>query len=277
MGPETSALVDAIGSPAFDSRLFKALGRWVAAEHIALYRFDHRGADICCAASKQGGDAALENCRRYSQAGYWRRDPAIVKALALDCITSPVIFRVAAGSIRDVAYRKAMYLQEGIAETVLVCADRPNGRFGLSLMRTAAWGPGFETREMLALADVANVVLSVAAKHAGFGFKQSSRLITSFSSIAEIEAELDHLLSELTLRERQVCARILYGLSVQGIALDLGVGKESVATYRKRAFHRLGIGSRHELLRLYIAAVDPVRGPRDWKDPAPRAAHLALG
>ena len=36
-------------------------------------------------------------------------------------------------------------------------------------------------------------------------------------------------------------------------ALDLEVGEETVATYRKRAYQRLGIGSRHELFQLYLA------------------------
>jgi DNA-binding CsgD family transcriptional regulator len=53
-------------------------------------------------------------------------------------------------------------------------------------------------------------------------------------------------------RESEVCARILYGLSTTGIALDLGVGEETIKTYRKRAYHRLGIGSERELLNWYL-------------------------
>ena len=47
-------------------------------------------------------------------------------------------------------------------------------------------------------------------------------------------------------------ARILYGLSAAGIAVDLGIGIESVTTYRKRAYRRLGIATQRELLVWYL-------------------------
>ena len=50
-----------------------------------------------------------------------------------------------------------------------------------------------------------------------------------------------------------MCARILYGLSSVGIALDLTVSEETVKTYRKRAYQRLAIGSERELLTWYLA------------------------
>ncbi|MDY0012496.1 MAG: helix-turn-helix transcriptional regulator [Rhodocyclaceae bacterium] len=266
LGPQISALVDAIGSQAFNGILFNALQERLAIEHLALYRFDRHGCDICGAAGSAGSDTALADCRRYVEAGHWRRDPAIIEAQTLRFIPTPVILHVTAGSMQHAAWGTAAKpFTENVAEAVLVCADRPNGRFGLRLVRTAAFGRGFEPHELQAIGDMANVLLSVAAKHAGFGINQASRLTSSFSSIAEIETELDKLSPELTLRERQVCARILFGLSVHGIALDLGVGEESVATYRKRAYLRLGIGSRHELFRLYIAAVDPGKLPGNWR------------
>ena len=55
-------------------------------------------------------------------------------------------------------------------------------------------------------------------------------------------------------REFEVCVRILYGMSTCGIALDLGVGEETVMTYKKRAYARLGLASQRELLLWYIDA-----------------------
>lgn len=254
---EISGLVDAIGSRVFNSILFETLQERMAVEHFTLYRFDQHGFDICCAASSDGSDTALDRCRRYVEAGYWRRDPAIAKAQSLPVIKVPVFFRVNASLIADAAYRDEMYIHEGITERVVICADRPNGRFGLSVVRTRAGGRGFCDGELAALGEIADVILSVAAKHVVFGSGEPSRLLTSFSSVAEIEAGLGGGSWDLTMRERQVCARILYGLSIHGISLDLGVGEETIATYRKRAYRRLNIGSRHELLRLYISKVNP--------------------
>ena len=68
--------------------------------------------------------------------------------------------------------------------------------------------------------------------------------------------------SALPRREAEVSARILYGLSSVGIALDLSVSEETVKTYRKRAYQRLAIGSERELLTWYLARWSRWRGHR---------------
>lgn len=65
--------------------------------------------------------------------------------------------------------------------------------------------------------------------------------------------------AELSPREGAVCARIVYGMTAYGIAIDLGIGEESVSTYRKRAYRRLGIGCQRELLMWYLAQWDQAR------------------
>lgn len=53
--------------------------------------------------------------------------------------------------------------------------------------------------------------------------------------------------SPLTEREVQVCTLILMGCSSEAIALRLGIAVNSVLTYRRRAYERLGIVSQNEL------------------------------
>ena len=43
------------------------------------------------------------------------------------------------------------------------------------------------------------------------------------------------------------CARLLQGMTYEGIANDLGLSAPTVKTYRNRAFARLGIHFRSEL------------------------------
>ena len=45
-----------------------------------------------------------------------------------------------------------------------------------------------------------------------------------------------------------------------GIALDLNIGEESAMTYRKRAYHRLNIGSQRELLLWFLRQWSQQRG-----------------
>jgi hypothetical protein len=45
----------------------------------------------------------------------------------------------------------------------------------------------------------------------------------------------------------------LFGISSAGIALDLGIGEETVMPYRKRAYMRLSIATQRELLLWYVS------------------------
>ena len=49
-----------------------------------------------------------------------------------------------------------------------------------------------------------------------------------------------------------MCARLLQGMTQEGIACDLGLSLPTVKTYRNRAFSRLGIHFRNELFALAL-------------------------
>lgn len=70
--------------------------------------------------------------------------------------------------------------------------------------------------------------------------------------LCELEQRFHKRFPELTPRERQICARAAIGISIEGAALDLGIGSASVLTYRKRAYNRLGVSSAYELARLVM-------------------------
>lgn len=75
------------------------------------------------------------------------------------------------------------------------------------------------------------------------------------ASVDRIERRLRAWPQPLSQGEVQVCARILHGMSNEGIALDLGIKPESVMTYRKRAYQRIGIATRHELFCWYLRSI----------------------
>jgi Response regulator containing a CheY-like receiver domain and an HTH DNA-binding domain len=57
-------------------------------------------------------------------------------------------------------------------------------------------------------------------------------------------------LSGLSERERAVCLGILAGRKNEAIAGEMGLSPETVITYRRRAYHKLGISSRGALFAL---------------------------
>ena len=69
-------------------------------------------------------------------------------------------------------------------------------------------------------------------------------------SVTQLETRFAERHPRLTARELQVCARAAMGMSVEATALDLGIGKTSVLTYRQRAYQRLCVASPFELCAL---------------------------
>jgi len=69
-------------------------------------------------------------------------------------------------------------------------------------------------------------------------------------SVAQLEDRFGSRFTQLTTRERQVCARAAVGMTVEATALDLQIAKTSVLTYRQRAYQRLNVSSPFELCSL---------------------------
>ncbi|WP_095946465.1 helix-turn-helix transcriptional regulator [Variovorax boronicumulans] len=65
----------------------------------------------------------------------------------------------------------------------------------------------------------------------------------------EIERALQRTAPLLSPRERAVCARIACGIGIDGIAAELCIAASTVATLRKRAYAKLAIHGRQQLLR----------------------------
>ena len=77
--------------------------------------------------------------------------------------------------------------------------------------------------------------------------------MTRDTQIETLMERLTRIETNLTQREKEVCARILLGMSSEGIGLDLGIKMQSVLTYRKRAYARLNISSQNELFALCLS------------------------
>ncbi|MEP7313649.1 MAG: LuxR C-terminal-related transcriptional regulator, partial [Pseudomonadota bacterium] len=69
-------------------------------------------------------------------------------------------------------------------------------------------------------------------------------------TVEQLENRFAIRFEALTVRERQVCARAALGMSVDSTAVDLGIARTSVLTYRRRAYQRLCVKSPFELCAL---------------------------
>jgi len=238
-------VVAALGDVRFAGELVAALNRSVPVDHVCLMRFvDRSRPPVLESASWRGGEHVGEVQQAYL-AGLWRHDPN----LALRCGAGIAVRLLRCDGAADEACR-ATYRLAGLRERLTVATESTGPLVALNLYRLAASGP-FRARECSTLDALAPLLASLALKHvAMLGMRLRSR--ERGDRIDALGARLHAISGRLTPRERDVLARVLAGMTSEGIALDLGIALSSVLTYRKRGYARLGVTSQAELFALCL-------------------------
>lgn len=249
--PGIEAVIAALGTPGFGAELITLLHRECAAEHCAALQFQQRVPKRIVSVSADGTDSAQKSIDIYLNRGFAERDRTVKEARRLSEDGVSVLLKVSTEHISDAHFRDVMYRRTGICERVLIFETSDAGEVGISVLRSDKTGP-FSDRSFDRLSEMSSMLLAMVKKHAEVS-AVATKAWPVLTSLADIEARLIRTQTALSRREAQVCARILHGVHVSGIAIDLGIGDESVLTYRKRAFRRLGLGSRHELMVWYLA------------------------
>lgn len=250
-------LVDTIGEDRFGPALARFLNELCGADHFAAFRIgrdDLREVAACCIEPER---TAHDRVKCYVSQGWWRSDPAMVEAQRCLNDIVPSIIHVDFSDDAYAAMRPTVYFD--VRDRLLLCGHGPNADFGLSILRTDPHGP-FAGEAIEKIARSADVLMAVLGKHADIR-QERPNVAQALTVLDEIE-NCVVATSTLPRREAEVAARILYGMSSVGIALDLSVSDETVKTYRKRAYQRLAIGSERELLTWYLARWSLWRGHR---------------
>ena len=242
-----SGLVEAIGTDSFAPRLVALLHEICGADHCAVFEFGQDSLREVAAESFDKSHETREYVSRYLDQQYWRKDPAIAEMQERLQQQELVIIRVDISRI-DADLRRAIFPH--VSDRIVICGRRQEATFGVSIIRSNPHAL-FPDDAIVCLGNVADLLVSVLAKHADVIFHRPN-LALALTSLPDVERCIVAK-GMLPRRETEVCARILYGLSSIGVALDLGISQESVKTYRKRAYERLRIGSERELLKWYLA------------------------
>lgn len=245
-GPEDHLprLIDAIGEQDFELRLQQFLWDLCGADHFGVFRVGDSVVGLVAADPTTLGRQRLAV---YKEREMWRLDPLLRQAMRARHDSPFYRVQVYADCDMDPLARKILY--HTIRDRYFVFGGRAGSRYALTVLRSSdiAIEPSFGITK---LNKSAHLLLSVLAKHYDRQRELPSMRV-ALSSTAEIEQQI-LLLSAMPRREAAVCARLLYGMMIPGIALDLEITEESVKTYRKRIYHRLSIGSARELLVWYM-------------------------
>jgi DNA-binding CsgD family transcriptional regulator len=112
----------------------------------------------------------------------------------------------------------------------------------------------FSQHDLDLLFSVADVSAAAISKHCMISRERHRPDLQAVPSIAKVIAGWDRKLSP---REAEICALMILGRSGKQIAQEAGIKLSSVITYRRRAFNKLEIGSRDDLVRRYWKCLGP--------------------
>lgn len=245
------SLIGAIGRPGFEQELACELTQMFDSEFVHICQIPDRQPSIRNSIASDGSGRACEQSEKYLAHQIWRFDPSMQQGIAPG-VGQPVVSHL---NIRQPETRelKQFYDAAAIGERIVVYGPTSVGHLGLSVVRSAARGEfSPEMRERIAV--VGNLAFPLLVRHCAL-LEERDIFSRSLSSLDLIQACLETRARDFPKREAQVAARILYGMTCEGIGLDLGIAYETVITYKKRIFQRLGIASFRELLTWYLGII----------------------
>ena len=255
---DLAPLARAVGHRRFAGELLQCLGAMCGAEHFTLFRKMEGAPRSLLCGSRDGTDTATRQFSLYVGRHYWQFDPGLSAALKGATSDGVSVVRLDTRTLSDSEFRRGCYERMRMRERILICGAESESIVGLSIPRPERFGLA-DGAQLHALGSSAPMLMAILSRHVE-ALDTVSDLRTALTSLPLIEAVIGGAGSKLTKREIQVCARILVGISCVGIALDLGIGEETVTTYRKRAYQRLEIGCQRELLLWYVSQLEVPKG-----------------
>jgi DNA-binding CsgD family transcriptional regulator len=234
-------LIGLMGHAEFETSLLEHLQPLVPAASYSIYQTGH-GCDPTRFMSASLGipDTTRECWNAYLSGPYLSdrtlaaQDPS-ADSLVLCHITAPEV---------PAQHRARVYEAHGMAERVSIVKRQNAAIFAINFYRHDHQRP-FSDGQLSDFESLAPVLLSLTQKQI-----ELVRPPTAKRSTDQWSRQLQSIAPALTPRELDVCARLLTGMTQEGIAADLGLGLPTVKTYRNRAFARLGIHFKSELFAL---------------------------
>lgn len=238
-----AALVDHLDDPGFDRALLDFLGQaGVTVEEACGISSPHGGTPRAVGWCGRRADAGR---RAEAQAARFHRHDPLLRALPRDP-------RVGVSLVGAVQPR--MITEDGHR---WLCFDEPGYRLRVTIARAEAsgWalfslylgdGDVSET-QVLHLAGLAVLAFPFIRRHSGWcgGGADAPPAPDPASRLADL---LGTRYPTLTQRERHVCAMTVMGKDSGTIANHLAITRNTVLTYRRRAYERLGVSSASALL-----------------------------
>jgi DNA-binding CsgD family transcriptional regulator len=241
LGPVYERLLAAIGSEEFGSTVREAVLATTSGAR-RIYLFEASGRENSHLQYYHGEAGLVDLLPAYSKS-YHRVDPVCDAYQAAPQLGDVAFLRLRPRDIASHGFRRRFFDDAGIVERVSILQKGGESWRVLNVARHVSDGyfSDDELDRLIGLACLTLPMLPLNRTHA---------VPAAQLTVDQLERRFAVRFGRLTPRERQVCARAVIGMTVEATAIDLGIAKTSVLTYRQRAYQRLRISGPYELCSL---------------------------
>lgn len=242
-------VVRSAGTSGFSQSVLEFANSFVPVDTVIIRLANKDGMSVSLASATSLSNEKLGRVNPNYEAKFTSYDPNTHLMSPLD-EADVFLSRCTEADIKDISFKRACWNQPGVIDRYSFLKGEGKEWVSMSLFREKASGY-FSDRELTALDEMWQISSVAAEKHVAILSQHRPELFW-----VRIERKINEC-SELSLREREVCRQIVRGRSVEEIAKILTIGESSVITFRRRAYAKLNVGSRIELL-LSFATATPV-------------------
>jgi DNA-binding CsgD family transcriptional regulator len=241
-------LVERLGTSGFDDYFFRFYDEVLGIAHCTVFEYigDEQARIILAVDSSSGAGSAARSLAYDYVNGFFQKDPYLQELMNSEDSENPRWKTGDPDRIEDTEYREKFYDKPDLVHELILQFKDDQHSIIATLYRNDAQGP-------FTASDKENASLYV-----GLSLKLLNKHIELLDPDSENNAEErrkpDERVQELLLqqgllspREAKICSMILVGYTTRGISLNLDITMNTVATHRKRAYRKLGIGTQNEL------------------------------
>ncbi len=252
-GQALAGMITRLGLPDFDKQLLDGLYPLFPAGSWSVYRTGPHCQPAIFMSASHGIPDTTRDCWRAYLSGPSRSDRSLVREQAGPAQESTLLCHISAQEVAA-EHRARVYEAHGVAERVSIVRQQADDTlFAINFYRHVHQH-AFSDGQVAELEALAPALLALTQKHLALAQSPAFGPAGASSSVKSLAQRLKRLNGQLTARELDVCARLLQGMTQEGVAADLGLSLPTVRTYRNRAFARLGIHFRNELFALVLQA-----------------------
>jgi LuxR family transcriptional regulator, activator of tox operons len=240
------ATVDAVGTPRFLPVLFGAIASFVDCDslHLDYVQTCSASRSICWLGSFGKNPELVERTMQLYYRSYAQSDPTFDQ---MQCEREVQLMQLSAQRV-DTRLRSIFYDVADIHDECVASYLTHGTQYAMSVCRARRLPP-FSLRELSILKHLALIVLPLAAVHKNL---VGERNAVERDSGVPGDTIARWLNEKLTPREAHVCSAFIQGMTTPAVAQSMGVKPSTVETFAKRAFVKLQIDSRRQLLALVL-------------------------